>query len=228
VFEDAIFEDRVSTDEMEYWFSKKSRDDFNEEEYLEFLEEVEDEDPHTCARHEGEGRKELSAFQPRDVVVGQVVEVSTWHGLMVDIGAEYDVLVPIDGHRVDWKASAGRFDGVFDETFQVEIAQVKDPHRFRWPLVGKLVDGPELPGQLDPYSLKVPIFMYADDEIKDVSEEVGRGYIPAKFYVDFRDPDPTVYPELVDEAMERPTAEKAEEDFMNEVARDIKDQLGLF
>jgi hypothetical protein len=67
------------------WTTEKKR--------LEYAEEVEAEfaDP----AHFGEGRTALAELQEGQVLTGTITDLWLYHGLEVDIGAEYDGLIPM-------------------------------------------------------------------------------------------------------------------------------------
>lgn len=191
---------------------------------MEYLDVVEEEQGIMTARNEeGEGRANLANFRPGQVLTGTVTEISIIHGLKVDIGAEYDVIIPMR-QDAPWKTIAkdGSLEAVFMKEVPLTIAQVKDPYRYRWPLVGFLHEGPDLPGMIDAYDFKVPICLYEGDQLGAVAKEVGRKYVRAKFYMEI-EKEPTVFPHMEEELAEggKPDPEAKFDEFMMEVRKDL-------
>ena len=77
----------------------------------------------------------LLRLQVGAVVRGRVTEVHVYHGLKVDIGAEYDAVVPIEKDAFTEMGKAGEIPDIFGRLFRrevdVRLAQIHDPRRFR-------------------------------------------------------------------------------------------------
>lgn len=192
-FEDAIFDERISLEEMEFWFNPSEPD---EQEYLEYIPEDLEENPFMVADNPGESRTSLAELQVGAVVRGRVTEVHVYHGLKVDIGAEYDAVVPIEKDAFTEMGKAGEIPDIFGRLFRrevdVRLAQIHDPRRFRWPVVASLQGDYNIPGLIDATTYEVPIFLFPGDELTEVAKETGRPYEPLKFYGDLQRAEPDI------------------------------------
>ena len=223
VFEDAIFDDRISTDDMEYWFEPGKAE---ASEYLEYLPVVDDVDPFCTAMNEDvTGRTPTADLQVGTRVTGRVVEVSMFHGLMIDVGAEHNVLVPVDASGWDkWTDVTAQLD-VGEAVVDVDLTHSFDPSRHRFPLVGRAVAPSVLAsmvGNVEAY--ESAITMRPGDSVTELAKEVGREYNPPKYYMEFEE-EPVVFQELEDEVMERSTEDPAER-LLQDVIQDLNKSMG--
>jgi len=94
------------------------------------------------ADHPGEGRTKLSDLEEGQVFTGDVTELALIHGIQVDIGAEFDGLIPVlNKYMWDELKTAHNALGMYGEgalniaqAVKVRIHKIRDPDIYRWPV----------------------------------------------------------------------------------------------
>ncbi|GAB4817119.1 hypothetical protein N2152v2_004165 [Parachlorella kessleri] len=147
-YEDGLFEGEVDPVAEEYWFNEppggwqtapRKLRKTKEEPVLEF----------DSVSHPGDGRTRLGAVQEGQVFQGMITKVMLYHGAQVDIGAEFDGLIPIldpntkseqaGDHnpprledQKDWTRLLEALD--VGTALEVRVHKVRDPALFRFPI----------------------------------------------------------------------------------------------
>lgn len=82
------------------------------------------------AYHPGEGKKSLEEVEEGEVVIGTITDMWLYHGVEVDIGAEFHGLIPI--REEEWED----LEEVFwpEDEVLVRIHKVREGGVFRWPI----------------------------------------------------------------------------------------------
>ncbi|KAL4423075.1 hypothetical protein ABPG77_005880 [Micractinium sp. CCAP 211/92] len=140
-YEEALFLDDVDAEAQAYWFTEPEGGWQTEKLRLRRMEEVPDQEAEAEDefRHTGPdavGRTPLSELREGAVVEGEVVANMFYHGAQVDIGAEWDALLPID--EEEWQeVGTSLAPGT---RLQLRIHRVRDEQLFRFPIQLAAID----------------------------------------------------------------------------------------
>eukprot|EP00887_Chlorella_sp_A99_P004312 scaffold15.g4312.t1 len=93
-YEEALFTDAVDPEAMQYWFTEPPGGWQTEPRKLRKAHAEQPEGFDDFA-HPGEGRTALAALREGQMLQGRVVAHLLYHGMQIDIGAEYDGLLPL-------------------------------------------------------------------------------------------------------------------------------------
>ncbi|PSC73436.1 Nucleic acid-OB-fold [Micractinium conductrix] len=149
-YEEALFTDDVDAEAQEYWFTEPKTGWNHEKRRLRKLEEAEHGDEEDSFRYTGAaaaGRTPLSAVREGAVLSGTVTANYFYHGAQVDIGAEYDGLLPLQEEA--WEdVGVALAPGT---QVQVRVHRVREGPLFRFPIqlvlldpaLGELLPAPE-------------------------------------------------------------------------------------
>jgi len=137
-----VKQDRLTfKEDQEYWFTVPPGGwKVHKSEKLRILKE-EDAQIVCSADHIGDGRAKLTDFQEGQVITGEITEIALYHGFIVDLGAEFDGLIPVKdqqmwGQLMDTGAHMAHGEGDLDlgTMCQVRIHKIRDPQLYRWPI----------------------------------------------------------------------------------------------
>ncbi|PRW44854.1 PLASTID TRANSCRIPTIONALLY ACTIVE 10-like isoform B [Chlorella sorokiniana] len=137
-YEDAVFKDEVDPEATEWWFTEPAGGWPTEKRRLRKLEVAEEVDTDDFA-HAGaaaEGRTPLELIREGQVVRGTVVAQLLYHGAQVDIGAQWDALLPVQEDQ--WEEAAP-FLQPGDE-IEIRVHKLRDARFFRFPIQAEAVD----------------------------------------------------------------------------------------
>lgn len=131
-YEEALFEDDVDAEAEEYWFTEPADGWNTEKRRLRKLpqEELVDLDVFAHSGEDAAGRVPLGGVREGATLRGTVVAQIWHHGAQVDIGAEYDGLLPCC--EEEWEELGGALD--VGAEVQVRVHRVRDPTLFRFPV----------------------------------------------------------------------------------------------
>lgn len=181
-FEEGLFQEEVDPVAMEYWFQEPPGGWQTEPRRLRKLP-VEPWDPMDDSVHNpGPGRLPLDQIREGQVFTGIITNGMYYHGAQVDIGAEYDGLIPVS-ERLEWRAVENDLD--VGTALEVRVYKLRDPTLFRFP-VQLVPTDPRLAAKLPPpEDHEAPMDMrdpkLSQEELAAIS---GRDYAPKKFIVE--------------------------------------------
>lgn len=131
-YEEALFADEVDAEAQEYWFTEPEGGWNSEKVRLRKLQPqaVAEEDVFAHSGADATGRTPLTAVREGQVLRGTVVAQLLHHGAQVDLGAEYDGILPCQDEQ--WE-EAGELLQVGRQV-EVTVHRVRDPRLFRFPI----------------------------------------------------------------------------------------------
>jgi len=135
-WEEALFDGEVSMEDAQYWFTEPDGGWNFSKTMLKKAPQVPNKIP--TAEHFGDGRTKLADVEAGFTVTGKVTRLMLYHGIQVDIGAEYDGVVPVPEELWAEKEWKGQF--WIDDEVEVRVFKVRDAEYFRWPIQLELVD----------------------------------------------------------------------------------------
>jgi len=145
-YTDAMMTDKVDESHKRYWFTEPPGG-WNTK--PKWVKEMETEPGFIAtAVHKGPGRRSLSDLSVGEPFCGVVLEMWYHHGIKVDIGAEYDGLLPMD--KSAWAKFGNKLD--IGHRVDVVIAKLWKEGFYRWPI------------QLAAMDPKIQRFMIPTDE----------------------------------------------------------------
>ncbi|EFJ47141.1 hypothetical protein VOLCADRAFT_92287 [Volvox carteri f. nagariensis] len=140
-FLDAVTDDKVDLRDTEYWFSNPEGNWNGKPKRVYFMQE--DEEPLTpqpwhspeleedaVDRVGGRGSIGFDDLEEGRVYVGLITDVWLYHGVQVDIGAEFDGLIPCSEEL--WELAVDHID--VGEVVMVELHKLRTPGLYRWPV----------------------------------------------------------------------------------------------
>lgn len=151
-FEEGLFEEEIDTEAMEYWFKEPPG---GWETGPKKLRKVPAEPwEYDTVDHPGEGRLALGQLREGEVLQGTVVKTMLYHGAQIDIGAEYDGMIPIR-ETEGWAPVMEDID--VGTSLEVKVYKIRDPSLFRFPIQLVPTD-PQLAAKLaDPSLWEAPM-----------------------------------------------------------------------
>ncbi|KAL4448561.1 hypothetical protein ABPG75_005780 [Micractinium tetrahymenae] len=187
-YEEALFLDDVDAEAQAYWFTEPEEGWQTEKLRLRKMEELPDQEAEAEDefRHTGPdavGRTPLSELREGAVVQGEVVANMFYHGAQVDIGAEWDGLLPIDEEQ--WQeVGTSLAPGT---QLQLRIHRVRDAQLFRFPIQLAAVDAELAEVVMPPEEHKPPmdlrVLAMPPEEIAARSEGM-RTWTPEKVFLE--------------------------------------------
>ncbi|GLC34278.1 hypothetical protein PLESTB_001602600 [Pleodorina starrii] len=134
-FLDAVTDDKVDLRDTEYWFSNPEGNWNSKPKRVYFMSE--DEEPMTPQpwhppelEEDADKRIKFEDLEEGRVVVGSITDVWLYHGIQIDIGAEFDGLIPCSEEL--WELAVDHID--VGELVMVEIHKLRTPGLYRWPV----------------------------------------------------------------------------------------------
>lgn len=88
--------------------------------------------------HPGPGRTPLTALREGQELVGTVTGHLLYHGMQIDLGAEFDGLLPLQEEH--WEELAMEASIGLDQQIRVRVYRVRDAALFRFPIQLEAVD----------------------------------------------------------------------------------------
>ncbi|DBA70392.1 TPA: hypothetical protein ACH3X2_011808 [Trebouxia sp. C0005] len=141
-FEEALFSDDISLADTEYWFTEPPGGWNQEKKILRKATVIPNED--ASAKHFGEGRLASTDLQEGQELTGTISRCMLYHGAQIDIGADYDALVPIKEEH--WVEEVHEAMQLFTEV-RVKVHKIVQSPICRFPIIVELVS-PDLEGLL--------------------------------------------------------------------------------
>lgn len=189
-FEEAIFTEEISQDDAEYWFNEPEGGWNMEPERVKKALEVET--TFVSAENFGDGRTKLADLKEGTVLTGTVTSLMLYHGIQLDLGAEYDGLVPVptpdpaDSDTI-WHRGL-REEADIDTQLEVRIFKVRDPQYFRWPIQLELISLPSLAEELPPPESHRPAMdLRGKGDLNDLIRASGRKYRRRRYWTDSKE-----------------------------------------
>ncbi|DBA70393.1 TPA: hypothetical protein ACH3X2_011808 [Trebouxia sp. C0005] len=178
-FEEALFSDDISLADTEYWFTEPPGGWNQEKKILRKATVIPNED--ASAKHFGEGRLASTDLQEGQELTGTISRCMLYHGAQIDIGADYDALVPIKEEH--WVEEVHEAMQLFTEV-RVKVHKIVQSPICRFPIIVELVS-PDLEGLLPDVSDYQPVFnLCGQSDIEVAKELTGREYTPTKYWLD--------------------------------------------
>lgn len=181
-FLDGMGNNDVDVEETAYWFTMPHGGWNTERKRLQHAEEAEVEfaDPH----HPGDDRTKLGELREGQVLTGVVTDLWLYHGLEVDIGAEWDGMVPME--EAEWADMARLVKP--GATITVRVHKLQRPGLYRFPVHLELLEPSDwVPKITSPGEWESPIDMrWAQAQGWDLDrmmQETGRSYMRASYYL---------------------------------------------
>lgn len=145
-YEEALFTDAVDPEAMQYWFTEPPGGWQTEPRKLRKAHAEQPEGFDDFA-HPGEGRTALAALREGQMLQGRVVAHLLYHGMQIDIGAEYDGLLPLGEEH--WEGLVTEHSVALGQHVAVRIYKMREAPLFRFPIQLDAVD-PALAERLPP------------------------------------------------------------------------------
>lgn len=177
-FTESLGDNQVDVKDTTYWFTAPPEGWIREKVFVEYSEEEEVE--FADARHFGEGRTALEDLQEGMVLTGEVTDVWLYHGAEIDIGAQFDGLLPIDEH--EWPAVR---DALAPGTqVKVQVHKLRTPATlWRWPVQLTILEPAGLQEQLaDPDDWQPTVDMRGW-EMETILKLTGRTYETYNYFM---------------------------------------------
>ncbi|GFR51429.1 hypothetical protein Agub_g13718 [Astrephomene gubernaculifera] len=186
-YNEAMKDDRIDLRDTEYWFSNPEGNWNSKPQRLHYMKE--DEEPlvpspyHDPEQEEGaEERIRYTELDEGRVLLGMVTDVWLYHGVQVDIGAEFDGLIPCSEEL--WELAVDHLD--VGEVVMVEVHKLRTPGLYRWPIQLKFTVRGLQDLMLPPDDYHAPIdFGWAEANgwsLEEISEATGRSIdVPTYF-----------------------------------------------
>ncbi|GIL53544.1 hypothetical protein Vafri_9130 [Volvox africanus] len=134
-FLDAVTDEKVDLRDTEYWFSNPEGNWNSKPKRVYFMQE--DEEPtvpqpwHSPEFEEdATSRIRFEDLEEGRVYLGLITDVWLYHGVQVDIGAEFDGLIPCSEDL--WELAVDHID--VGEVVMVELHKLRTPGLYRWPI----------------------------------------------------------------------------------------------
>lgn len=189
-FEEAIFTEEISQDDADYWFTEPEGGWNMEPERVRKAPEVET--AFVTAENFGDGRTKLEDIKEGAVLTGTVTSLMLYHGIQLDLGAEYDGLVPIPTPEFDatdtiWSRGL-RDEADIDTQLEVRVFKVRDPKYFRWPIQLELLSLPRFAEELPPPESHRPAMdLRGKGDLSDLILASGRQYRRRRYWADTKE-----------------------------------------
>eukprot|EP00884_Botryococcus_braunii_P010347 jgi/Botrbrau1/19313/Bobra.0073s0049.1 len=135
-FIDGLFSEEISIEDMEYWFTEPPGGWDNKRKRIQRAEEIPFE--WWDAKHEGLGRTRLEDLEEGMEFTGTVRRLMMTHGVQIDIGAEFDGLIPVVFSYHAWKPLRGEFG--LDSQVRVRIHKKYPGTGCRFPIQLELLE----------------------------------------------------------------------------------------
>lgn len=186
-FEEAIFTEEISQEDADYWFTEPEGGWKMEPERVRKAPEVET--SFVTAEHLGDGRLKLEDIKEGSVLTGTVTSLMLYHGIQVDLGAEYDGLIPVPTPESDdsdtiWIRGL-REEADIDTQLQVRVFKIRDPEYFRWPIQLELLSLPHFAEELPPPESHRPAMdLRGKGDLDELIRVSGREYRRRRYWAD--------------------------------------------
>lgn len=188
-YEDALFEDHIDMNDTSYWFTTPEGGWNMDPRLIPKAKEV----PFEMASsvHPGEDRIPLSDIKEGQVLDGIVTRQMLVHGAQVDLGAEFDGLIPVT--HTQWTEEVCRALWL-DEPVRVRVYKVRDTRLHRFPIQLELLSPMHISSQLSPpEDHHSPLDLRGQDDMKLLEEYTGRVYKPSKYWAEFSPSDAEIF-----------------------------------
>lgn len=186
-FLDAIADDKVDVRETQYWFTSPEGGWETKNTRLRYMDEEEPQFPRPYHAPEEEEdaheRIRVEDLEEGQCYVGLVTDVWLYHGVQVDIGAEFDGLIPIG--EDEWEQAAEHID--IGEPIIVRMHKIRAPGLYRWPLQLTTTDEEVQALCMDPDTYPAPIdHEWAEAQgfsMEEVAQMVGRSFEAPTYFL---------------------------------------------
>jgi hypothetical protein len=182
-YEEAMFTEEISPADTQYWFTAPEEGWNSEPERVPKAPLLENAMP--TALNPGEGRTPLDGLREGAEMTGVVTRLMLHHGAQVDLGAEYDGLIPI--LLEEWLDEVQ--EAVFIDTeVRVRIHKIRDISLYRWPVQLELLSPAHAADLLPPPEAHRPTLdLRGRDNIESLVEETGRPYHVRRYWTEMGD-----------------------------------------
>ncbi|KAL3149400.1 hypothetical protein ABBQ32_002196 [Trebouxia sp. C0010 RCD-2024] len=192
-YEEALFEDDISIEDAEYWFTEPPGGWNQEKKRLRKATVVPNDYPD--AKNFGEGRIQATDLKEGQELIGTINRCMLFHGAQVDIGAQYDALIPIG--EDSWIREGPTGVKELQEVLQLEVEvrirvhKIVDSPICRFPIIAELLS-PSLDYLLPDVRKYEPVFdLRGQSDIEMAKQLTGRTYNPTKYWLDVVPDTPT-------------------------------------
>lgn len=154
-FLEGLFSEEISVEDTNYWFEEPDAGWDNKDVYALNLEQVPTQG--NSAQHFAPDRLDLTDLVEGAILTGEVVSLMLNYGVQVDLGAQYDGLIPVRGDEwmdEHFKSKFGVYSGVsgdfeVGQTVTVQIYRINHRPRCRFP-IQLVVLYPDVSNKLSP------------------------------------------------------------------------------
>ncbi|BDA41840.1 hypothetical protein COCOBI_02-6340 [Coccomyxa sp. Obi] len=153
-FVEGLLSGDVSPEETQYWFTEP-KEGWNQEDKV-VRKARECAPTFAFAHHEGIGRRPLSDYIVGMELSGTVCAVYFNHGVKVDLGGQYDGLLPVANAEEAWVALRGHFK--LGSPVKVRVYRIFHGPRCRFPIQLELLEPAELVDKMMPSDEYFPAF----------------------------------------------------------------------